>query len=259
MLSRYSITLLIFFFLSCCQSTSEKAVHKKDAKNSFVRKIERAHKKNAFLAKKAIKFDLDIEFGGKKRLEGTITLLTDSYKALILLKDSNEIIVIGDDVYHSPSIEKQDKIRFDAYTWSYFFLLPYKLSDSGTIINTYKDSVLNEKVYNTNKLTFESGTGDAPDDWYILYANTKSSLLEVAAYIVTAGKSTQEAEKDPHAIKYSNYSKIDNIPIATEWSFWGWKEKEGLTKLLGNAKISNIEFLSDTATLFEVPEGYLEK
>jgi hypothetical protein len=32
--------------------------------------------------------------------------------------------------------------------------------------------------YLTEKLTFKSGTGDAPDDWYVVYADKKTNLLE---------------------------------------------------------------------------------
>jgi hypothetical protein len=36
--------------------------------------------------------------------------------------------------------------------------------------------------YLTEKLTFKSGTGDAPDDWYVVYADKKTNLLEKHRY-----------------------------------------------------------------------------
>eukprot|EP00903_Cladosiphon_okamuranus_P000645 g643.t1 len=98
-------------------------------------------------------------------------------------------------------------------------------------------NTLSDKVYLTSKLSFEPGTGDAPDDWYVLYADPDSKLLQVAAYIVTAGKDKAEAEKDPHAIEYLNYQNTGGIPIATEWKFWGWQADQGLTDQLGVIKV----------------------
>jgi hypothetical protein len=56
---------------------------------------------------------------------------------------------------------------------------------------TIKKKLLN---YLTEKLTFKSGTGDAPDDWYVVYADKKTNLLETA-YIVTLKAGKEEAEK----------------------------------------------------------------
>jgi hypothetical protein len=36
-------------------------------------------------------------------------------------------------------------------------------------MNTYKRK--DATNYLTEKLTFKSGTGDAPDDWYVVYAD----------------------------------------------------------------------------------------
>jgi hypothetical protein len=44
------------------------------------------------------------------------------------------------------------------------------------------------------KLSFESGTGDAPDDWYVVYADKATNLIE-KLHIVT--KMSEEAEKKP--------------------------------------------------------------
>jgi hypothetical protein len=77
-------------------------------------------------------------------------------------------------------LSQQKSGRFDAFTWEYFFLFP-QLSDSGTIWNEYDNKEKNATNYLTEKLTFKSGTGDAPDDWYVVYADKKTNLLEKAA------------------------------------------------------------------------------
>lgn len=224
-----------------------------------IREVSAAHHRSEFLAKKAVKFDLQLTFGGKERMNGSITLLTNSTKGLIELKDGSTMIYSNGRVFHSPGIKNEEKVRFDAYTWPYFFLFPFKLEDKGTHWSNFSKSLLNGKEYNTQRLTFASGTGDAPDDWYVMYSDLETNLVRAAAYIVTLNKSQEEAEKDPHAIEYTNYKNIEGIPLATKWTFWGWRETEGLTDQLGKATISNIEFLEDVTGVFDIPVDYLEK
>lgn len=226
--------------------------------NPYVAAVEKAHHRAAFLAKKAIKFDILLTFGGKERLNGTVTTLTNSTKVRIDYKNGQSLICDGDKVF-AVDAENSGSKRFAVYTWSYFFLFPYKLSDAGTQWAAYEQSNLNDKPYLTQKLTFEAGTGDDPNDWYITYANPDNKLIEVAAYIVTAGGTSQEeAEKDPHAVSYGNYQEVAGIPIAHEWKFWGWQPDAGLTDQLGAATLSNIEFVEASAALFEKPEGYVQ-
>lgn len=219
-----------------CKSTNEK--------ENFAEKIELAHQKEQFLSNEAIQFNIKLEFGGKERLNAKMTVLTNSSKGVLEFKNKSKIIFNQDKVFYSSNIPNKESVRFDAYTWEYFFLFPFKLSDQGTKWNTYDNKEDNHNDYITQKLTFESGTGDAPDDWYVVYANKSNNLIEKAAYIVTVKGNKEEAEKNPHAIQYLEYKDVDGVPIATKWLFWEWKEGEGLTKEIGNATLSNIRFIS---------------
>ncbi len=220
------------------------------SKNLVISSVEKAHNTTEFKKKSDISFDIELTFGGSKRLEGNITLSTDSRNGKITKKNDSVIVFSDGKVTTSSNEMNAENARFSAYTWPYFFMFPYKLTDEGTIWNPYKSSSLNGSDYLTQKLTFKSGTGDAPDDWYILYADKKTKLARCAAYIVTAKKSSQEeAEEDPHAIEYLDYQLVDGIPMSHEWKFWAWRTEEGLTDQLGFAKISNIQFL-------EVEDGH---
>ena len=230
------------------------------AKNAVIAAVEMAHQRTASLAKQAIQFDIQLLFGGKERLKGKLTFSTDSERGRIDLENGKQIYYNGNEVHYSPSFESDKSIRFDAYTWGYFFLFPYKLSDAGTNWDIYENKKLGEKSYQTQKLTFDAGTGDDPNDWYIMYADEESNLIQCAAYIVTAGGSTQEeAEKDPHAIEYTNYIEVDGIPFAQNWKFWGWQPAEGLTDQLGEATITNIQFVDLEADFFTAPADFLKK
>ena len=229
----------------------------KDEKTlTFDEKIEAAHHKIEIQREKAIEFDISLVFGNKTRLVGKMTLLTDGTKGLISEKNGEQLYFDHEHIYLDTTVSSIEGARFKAYTWSYFFLLPYKLTDPGTVWNDYQDSLLNGQPYETGKLTFESGTGDADQDWYILYADQETNLVYAAAYIVTANKSKEEAEKDPHAIVYEDYKQVNGVPIAQKWSFYEWNEKDGLTNKLGQADLAGMRFVDVDSSFFNPPVGY---
>jgi hypothetical protein len=238
-----SLLLFVAIIGSGCKSNEENA--------TFAERVEKAHLAKEFLAKEAIQFDLKLEFGGKERVNAKLTLLTNSNKGVIAYANGSKIIFDKNKVFYSPTFLNEETVRFDAYTWGYFFLFPYKLKDTGTIWTAFDNTEKDSKEYLTEKLSFTAGTGDAPDDWYIVYANAASNLIEKAAYIVTLKSEKEEAEKNPHAIQYLNYTPIEGIPIATKWVFWEWEEANGLTNEIGHATLTNIKFVKVEAHYFE--------
>ncbi len=221
----------------------------------FIKSIEKAHKKEEFLAHKAVSFHISIIFNGKEHLDGKVTMLTNSSKIRIDKKDGSKLIYNGENIYLCPADANDKGARFDMFTWTYFFGLPYKLSDPGTKLEMQGDRMLDNKTHSTARLTFEPGTGDAPDDWYILYTDPIAKSLQAAAYIVTFGSDgdTSKAETDPHAIHYKEFTKIDNIPFASKWEFYGWTSDNGMTDKLGEAILKDITFLESEEKLFEDP------
>ncbi|WP_303687213.1 DUF6503 family protein [Nonlabens dokdonensis] len=144
--------------------------------------------------------------------------------------------------------------RFHAYTWSYFFALPYKLNDPGTQWSNQRNLSFGENEFPTSRLTFENGVGDTSEDWYVVYKNPDTNVLAGVAYIVSYGKDLEKAEEEPHFAKYNKIENIEGIPVATNWSFHNWNEEEGYTDQIGNASIKNVVFLKDTTNLFEQNE-----
>lgn len=241
------VIILITVLVSCSEEPMD-----------YPTQVESAHEKEMFMNNDVIQFDLLLRFGGKERINGTLTLSTNSQYGILDQGENQKIIYDGAQVFYSPEISDSSKVRFNAYTWSYFFLFPYKLNDDGTVWNSYENENLNGTKYLTDKLTFESGTGDAPDDWYICYANTENKLLHAAAYIVTYSKDQATAEEDPHAIVYENYQDVQGVPFAHKWTFWGWNATDGLTDQLGEGTLSNIKFLTFDEIDFTVPEDFIE-
>jgi hypothetical protein len=233
---------------------------KEEKLKDFVTETETAHFKNDFLKNNAIQYNIVAYFGTEEWINGKMTLATNSEKGKIEFKNGSQIIFNGSNVFYSKEIKDNSNVRFDAYTIPYFFLLPYKLSDQGTVWTKYQNKEKDSLNFNTKKLSFAAGTGDAPHDWYVVYTNKKTNLIEKTAYIVTFGGTAQaEAEKNPHAIEYLDYKITDGIPMATKWKFWSWKKDSGFEKELGNAQLSNLKFIKTDANYFNPPTDFLKK
>mgnify|MGYP003147118544 CR=1 FL=1 len=222
---------------------------------AFAQNIENNHQKEKFMEKEAVSFDINLKFGGQTRLQGKISMLTNSSKVRLDKKDGSSLIYDGSQLFIKPDTTKSQGARFDIFTWQYFFAMPYKLTDPGTIWNMEDPAQFKAQEMETAKLSFEENTGDSPDDWYLVYQNPDTKLLQAASYIVTfGGTSVEKAQEEPHAIVYNNYKNVEGIPFATNWVFYNWNKKDGFGDQLGEASISNIEFFKADEDYFAKPE-----
>lgn len=222
---------------------------------SFSENIEEAHNKTAFAMNEAISFDIDLNFGGSPRLQGTVSMTTNSSKVRVDRNNGSSIIYDGKKIAITPGDAEADGARFDIFTWQYFFALPFKLTDPGTVWEAGELRSLDSIEYKTAKLSFEDAIGDSPDDWYVIYQDPETRLLKAAAYIVTFNTNKQEAEQNPHAIVYSNFETVNQVSIASKWSFHNWSETDGFGKKIGEATLSNIKFFSPEEDDFRIPEN----
>lgn len=259
-----SFTLLLFFLLLSCKenvkkeetTTEETQINKTEANEipEFTEEIEATHKKSDFLAKEIISYDLVVKFGGKESLNAKYTQSVDG--TLIKMERANGEIVIynGKEVYTNKADTDLGKDRFDIFTWSYFVTIPYKLNDEGTIWSDFHDRPFYGETVPTGKLTFENNIGDAPDDWYVVYKNPKNYLVGTA-YIVTFGKDKKASKIEPHAVKYTNFSEVDGIPFAKNWTYHLWTNENGFGDQIGEATLTNVTFSKSNDTLFKKPEN----
>lgn len=241
MLKKIIILVLAASLWSCQPSTQ---VHDAESASvvTYSEPIEVAHNKKDFLSHQAITYHLTLDFGGKERLNAQISTLTNSTKSKIELSNGEVIYTDHDKVYATSGLTSDPTQRFDAFTWNYFFLLPYKMHDEGGNLAEKDNIPLNGETYNVEQLTFGAGVGDAPDDWYYIFSNPETNLIRGASYIVTMKHTKEEAEADPHAITYSDYQDLDGVPIARAWKFWSWDMENGLKNELGHANVDDLMF-----------------
>lgn len=253
-------SLFIFSLLGCEENTgtnkSIKPSTKKNQNNesSFtaINKMERAHGKDLFLGNDAVKFDIKLKFGGKSRLDATIYMLTDSRMVRLDHADGTSIFFDGKSIWYNGESAQDTSARFDVLTWSYFFALPFKVNDPGTKI----EDLNNNSEFEKFTLTFDDYVGDSPKDWYHLFIDKDTHLLDASGYIVTYGDvDVKKAEKNAHAIAYGNYKSFSSVQLATSWAFYDYKNQElDSSKSIGSAELSDIEFGTFNDT-FSIPNN----
>lgn len=246
---------ILLLFLSACQNdTPDESLP--DNRPELVRAVEAAHQKEDFLAHQTVAFDIELTWHGQPTLQATILQRTDGTRIRIRKQNGNDILFDGEQSWLVADQQDPDA-RFDLFTWHYFFCLPWKLSDPGTRWQPLPDRVFEDLPCNSGRLTFAPGTGDAPDDWFLVFSDKKDGLLRGAVYVVTfGGKAVEIAEKEPRAIFYSDFRPVDGIPIAHVWKFYSWQtDSLEEKKTLGTAVISNVRFADEQPEDFAVPTG----
>ncbi len=264
------LSILVLSVIACSGPTKEKAAEEESVdvynENAYtipadlpqeVQDLVKKHNIIEFYKHDAVSFDINLTFNNQERLNATIYSKTNSSKVKVEKADGTILFFDSKEVFIKPDTAIYDKARFDALTWSYFALAPFKFTDDGTQWGEIKQMPFKneEDSIQSIKLSFEDGVGDAPEDWYQVYINEETGLLDAMAYIVTFGNTTQyEAEKNPHAIVYSNYRPYEGAILSATWKFHNWNEETGLGEQIGEATLKNIQFLDETEDLFTLDE-----
>lgn len=223
------------------------------AADDFAGKIEKAHG-NAWETQAAFSTDIVVNFGGNTMIDGQMITDTPAGRSRFELKDGTVLVFDGQDAWTSPEDSAFQGARFHVLTWPYFLAAPWKLDDPGTHLKDLgKQPYKNGEKLKAARLTFDSGIGDSPDDWYVVYRNDKNQLAGMA-YIVTFGTDVAEAEKEPHAITYHDFKKVDGVMIPTRWEFWNWSAEKGIFgDPIGEVTLKNPRFVNTDGKTFANP------
>jgi hypothetical protein len=247
-------SLFILLFSSFTTAFGQIVVMPKPQKaDDFIALIEKAHNSVAFSKHKAVAFDIELIWAGKTTLKATLTSQTNSGKVKMAFENGTTVYFDGHDVYMYPASADYKRARFDILTWHYFFFAPFKLREKGVTVTPDIDRLNDGRAYPTAKMTFASGTGDSPDDWYILYRNAQTNQLDGMSYIVTFGGKKPDATT-PNAITYHDWTQLNGVSFPTKWQFTEWAEAKGFTKVKGEAMIRNIRWVDNIKGVFDIPK-----
>ena len=93
----------------------------------------------------------------------------------------------GDAVWIQPSLDALGGTPPRFYMWTpfYFFGMPFVFADPGAVHESLGRKSFQDQEYDAVRVTFQKGTGDTPEDFYLLYLDPGSGRLKLASYIVT--------------------------------------------------------------------------
>ena len=146
--------------------------------------------------------------------------------------------------------------KFWAMTPLYLMGFPFVLDGEGVNLELLPPSDYLGKKNDVVKITFDPGTGDAPDDYYILHFDAESHLLIGTRYIVSYPQYFKKGEHLPEKfMEVGPLTSVDGVllpsQLKTHWSVEG-KPGEYLTLI----EITDYGFKGSLPTsYFEMPQG----
>lgn len=227
----------------------------------FAAAVEAAHGAEAWRSHQAFAADTVLFYGGQQVFEGTITFTPDAARTRTERAADGALLVFdGATAWVSPADAEWPMARFHALTWPYFAAAPFKLADPGSHLEPLGERDLLGTPHEAARLTFDPGVGDSPDDWYVLYRDPATDRLAAMAYVVTYGRTAEEAEQEPHAIVYGEFVDVEGVQVPTVWQLYNWSEEESVDgDPLGRLELSNLRFVEPGPGTFTAPEGAREE
>jgi hypothetical protein len=114
--------------------------------------------------------------------------------------------------------------RFLAQLNYYFLNLPWLTMDDGVVLGAPgSEKLWDDPVeYITIRMEFESGVGDTPDDYYVLYIHPENYLLKGCRYIVTYQALLPEGvESTPeHVLVFDRFQTVEGLVVPIHYSIY---------------------------------------
>ncbi len=146
--------------------------------------------------------------------------------------------------------------RFWALTPYYFMGVPFVFGDPGTQFELLKPMPFEGVTYDRVKVTFSDGTGDAPDDYYIVFINQRDKTVGGVTYIVSyPGFFKDGGHSDPKFMSYDDAQTVGGLTFPK--TFRTFKlDGDKPTELVTNTTLSEVSFKPELeAEFFAIPDG----
>lgn len=248
----YLLSLAVLL-TGCASMQPEGETIQQTEAERLIHRVETAHGVEVLDRSKAIHAKVHVVFPGAFELKGDMAFVLATGQARLDLADGKSVVFDGQAAYVTGG-QAGPMDRFHVLTWPYFLSSPFRMTDGGVVLGVVESLPLrglSNKLQAVN-IGFEAGTGDAPDDWYKLFVGP-GDRISALAYIVTFGKTVEQAEASPSIMVVSKHTKVDGLLLPTSVTFAFWDENSGITKEKGTATFSDVRIQDPTDDLFKAP------
>lgn len=147
--------------------------------------------------------------------------------------------------------------KFWALTPYYFLAQPFVLDGEGVNLEVLPSKSFNGKEQDVVKVTFDAGTGDAPDDYYILHFDADSHKLKVIRYIVSYPEYFKDGGHMPEKfMELLDEQNVEGILMPQSYKTYWLTDDEMPGEYITNIEVSDVSFKKELPKdYFEMPEN----
>lgn len=159
---------------------------------------------------------------------------------------------------HPADADPKTNARFWSLTPYYFVGIPFVLADPGVRFEVLPDAAFEGATYDLVKASFEPGTGDAPDDYYILYLDKQTRRVRAIRYVVSYKGFRPDGGHSPEKLmSYDGDISANGLTFAASHRTFKFDETSGeLGEKVTDTFVSDVSFLRDRPDgFFDPPEG----
>lgn len=152
-------------------------------------------------------------------------------------------------------------VKMNARFWSltpyYFVGIPFVLADEGVVLKREGEAEWDGKKYDLVRATFTSGTGDAPEDFYVLYIHQQTRRVEAIRYIVTYKGFFPNGGHSPEKFfTYDGSQEVGGITLPTGFRTFAWDGSKPVGEPHTRTTLTNVSFRPETPRgAFDMPKG----
>ncbi|AWX44022.1 hypothetical protein HME9304_01022 [Flagellimonas maritima] len=145
--------------------------------------------------------------------------------------------------------------RFWSLTPYFFMAQPFVLDGDGVNLELLPQRTMDGELQDIVKVTFDAGTGDAPDDYYVLHFNTESHRLEVIRYIVSYPGYFEKGKHLPEKfMTLHGEQTVQGILFPESYKTHWLSEDESAGEHITDITLSDIEFKPELESdYFSIP------
>lgn len=157
---------------------------------------------------------------------------------------------------HPAGAELPTNARFWALTPYYFVAMPFVLADPGVNLALDGQLTFEGAAYDLVRVTFDPGTGDAPDDYYVVLLDPETNRVGGVRYVVSYPGFFPEGGNTPEKLmKYDGVQTVDGITLQEGFRSFAWTD-DGTGAPAAQGTVTEVRFVRDAPdALFAMPAG----